>query len=280
MSNKDRVALSLKQERRYPWDGSTRITLDTQSPAKFALMLRVPGWARGQVMPGDLYRPTDSAKPDFSLMLNGKPLRPAMEKAPHRARWRAAAQAHDRVHQQGDVFLRQRHGGGQLSGEESADRGAENVSALTRRQRRYRRDLRSGGAGGLGGRVGPIPAAAAAIRRPGVGEYDFAKPEKISSSGVYWKDDKQFCILPKGWRLVYKDGGEWKPVRNLSPYGAVGDRYNKVTFEPVTTSALRLEIQLQPKTYKTGKLGPPDGNYLSEDLTWFEGGVIEWTVER
>ena len=41
-----------------------------------------------------------------------------------------------------------------------------------------------------------------------------------------------------------------------------------------------MEIHLQPKVYQKGKLGPPDGNYLEEDLTWYEGGVIEWTVDH
>jgi len=39
-----------------------------------------------------------------------------------------------------------------------------------------------------------------------------------------------------------------------------------------------IEIQLAPKVYKKGTLGPPDGNYLSQDLTWYETGVIEWVV--
>jgi DUF1680 family protein len=111
-------------------------------------------------------------------------------------------------------------------------------------------------------------------------QYDFAKPSRISSSSVYWKDDKQLCILPKGWQLLYKDGDQWKPVAHASAYGVAPDQFNKVTFDPVTATGLRLEIQLQPKVYKTGKLGPPDGNYMDHDLTWYEGGVIEWTVDR
>jgi hypothetical protein len=111
-------------------------------------------------------------------------------------------------------------------------------------------------------------------------QYDFAKPSRISSSSVYWKDDKQLCILPKGWKLLYKDGDQWKPVSHASAYGVAPDQFNKVTFDPITATGLRIEIQLQPKVYKTGKLGPPDGNYMDHDLTWYEGGVIEWTVDR
>ena len=46
----------------------------------------------------------------------------------------------------------------------------------------------------------------------------------------------------------------------------------------VTTSGLRMEITLAPKVYPKNTLGPPDGNYLREDLTWYEGGIIEWRV--
>ena len=109
-------------------------------------------------------------------------------------------------------------------------------------------------------------------------QYDFAQPARVSSSSVYWKDDKQYVVVPKSWRLLYKDGDEWKPVSAASAYGVEKDRYNEVRFEAVTTAALRMEIDLRPKVYPKGKLGPPDGNYLQDDLTWYEGGVIEWRV--
>jgi hypothetical protein len=109
-------------------------------------------------------------------------------------------------------------------------------------------------------------------------QYDLAKAARVSSVEVYWKDDKQYCVPPKGWRLLYKDGTEWKPVHASAAYGVERDKFNRLSFDAVTTSALRIEIQLQPRTYKKGDLGPPDANYLQRDLTWYEGGVIEWRV--
>jgi uncharacterized protein len=109
-------------------------------------------------------------------------------------------------------------------------------------------------------------------------QYDFAGASRVSSVEVYWKDDKQVCVLPASWRLLYKDGNQWKPVATSDPYTVEKDRFNKVSFQPVNTSGLRLEVQLQGNVYKKGGLGPPDGNYLSEDLTWYEGGIIEWRV--
>jgi hypothetical protein len=109
-------------------------------------------------------------------------------------------------------------------------------------------------------------------------QYDFPKPSRVSSVSVYWKDDKQFCVAPSSWRLTYKEGDSWQPVTGAGEFKTERGSYNTVQFTPVETTALRLEIELQAKTYKKGKIGPPDANYLAEDLIWYEGGVIEWKV--
>jgi len=109
-------------------------------------------------------------------------------------------------------------------------------------------------------------------------QYDFSKATKVSSVDVYWKDDAQYCPVPSAWRLVFKVGNEWTPVKASDVYGVEKDKFNTVHFEPVTTTALRLEIQLQAQTYKKGLLGPPDGGLTRNDTTWYEGGLIEWRV--
>ena len=53
--------------------------------------------------------------------------------------------------------------------------------------------------------------------------------------------------MPASWRVLYKDGDAWKPVEPRGPYGVEKDRYNVVAFTPVTTTALRLEVTMQPK---------------------------------
>ena len=50
----------------------------------------------------------------------------------------------------------------------------------------------------------------------------------------------------QSWRLLYKDGADWKPVEAAGEYGVARDAYNTVRFKPVTTSALRLELVMQP----------------------------------
>ena len=59
------------------------------------------------------------------------------------------------------------------------------------------------------------------------------------------------------WKPV-KGESEWKPVENASGYGTEMDKFNRVTFKPVTTKALRIEVQLQPE---------------------WSGGLLEWRVE-
>jgi DUF1680 family protein len=77
-------------------------------------------------------------------------------------------------------------------------------------------------------------------------QYDFDKAYQVSSSRVYWYDDGPWggCRVPASWTLYYKKGEEWVPVKNTSPYTTEKDQYNTVQFEPVTTTALRLELQL------------------------------------
>ena len=80
-------------------------------------------------------------------------------------------------------------------------------------------------------------------------QYEFPTPQKLSAVSVYWFDDgkiKRHCRVPKSWQLLYKEGGQWKPVRGASEFGVAKDKYNRVSFEPVTTDAMRLEFTSQP----------------------------------
>ena len=52
--------------------------------------------------------------------------------------------------------------------------------------------------------------------------------------------------MPVAWRILYQVDGAWKPVATHQPYEIEKDRFNIMHFEPVTTAALRLEIEVQP----------------------------------
>jgi hypothetical protein len=79
-------------------------------------------------------------------------------------------------------------------------------------------------------------------------EMAFAKPSTVSQSDIYWFDDtgRGGVRVPASWKLFYKDGDTWKPVEALTPFGTARNSWNKVTFKPVMTSALRIELVMQP----------------------------------
>src|SRR5262249_6184273 len=84
-------------------------------------------------------------------------------------------------------------------------------------------------------------------------EYTFEKPVTVSQSQLYWFDDAQRggVRVPGSWRIVYKDGSDWKPVDYSGTWGVEKDKYNSVIFKPVTTTALRLEVNFQ-KSFSAG----------------------------
>ena len=57
----DRGVVKLDVDTRYPWDGRVLITVHPEKPGRFPLLLRLPGWARNEAMPADLYRFTESS---------------------------------------------------------------------------------------------------------------------------------------------------------------------------------------------------------------------------
>jgi len=80
-------------------------------------------------------------------------------------------------------------------------------------------------------------------------QYDFDSTYTVSSSKVYWFDDSPWggCRIPASWRLLYRKDGQWVAVKNSSPYTITKDGYDTISFEPVTTTAMRLEVQLPPE---------------------------------
>ena len=85
-------------------------------------------------------------------------------------------------------------------------------------------------------------------------QYDFKQAATISTSTVYWFDDGPWggCRVPKEWKIYYKDNsGQWQEVKNPSGYGTVKGAPNVVNFDPVTTSAVKLEI-VQPEQHSCG----------------------------
>ena len=62
--------VKLTQQTRYPWDGAVKIIVAPEPAGTFAINVRIPGWAREEPVPGDLYRFLDTAPP-ATLKVNG-----------------------------------------------------------------------------------------------------------------------------------------------------------------------------------------------------------------
>ena len=90
----------------------------------------------------------------------------------------------------------------------------------------------------------------------------FAKPRRVHAVRVYWFDDGESgaCRVPASWTLSQRSGDAWTPVKLAPPsrYGTEKDGWNAVDFEPVETGALRIDVELAPKS---------------------SAGVLEWQVE-
>ena len=89
--------------------------------------------------------------------------------------------------------------------------------------------------------------------------YRFDTPREVSACEVYWFDDTSVghCRVPASWRLFYRSGKVWVPVRGASAFGTKVDQSNKVTFEAVKTGELKIEVKLKPE---------------------LSGGILEWRI--
>ena len=81
-------------------------------------------------------------------------------------------------------------------------------------------------------------------------QYEVDRPQRVGGVSVYWWDDHRLgrrCAAPENWRLAYrKTDGTWEPVRARGEYGTRLDEPNAVEFDPVETTAIRIEAKLRP----------------------------------
>ena len=348
-------SLQVRQHTAYPWDGAVRITLTPAAPHRFPILVRIPGWARNEAVPSDLYRYLEGPGAAPRVRVNGNDVAIALERGYVRIEreWNAGdvvelelpmaprrvlanARVNDDqgkvalergpvvycvegVDTEGEVFnlvlpvdaeLRTEHrpdllGGvtvveGEAVAYESPDddgapathpraftaipyyawahRGANPMAvwlAYDPSAVRYPGPTLSASHCFEGDSVdavtdGVLPASSSdqSVTRftwwdhRGSDEWiacSFSKPRRVSAVEVYWFDDTGAgaCRVPKSWRLEYRDGEAWKPVKAAGAYGAAKDTFNTVSFAGVTTQELRIVAMLQPD---------------------YSGGVLEWRV--
>ena len=67
-----KTSVVLSQQSNYPWEGNVSIQVNPTKKTDFSLCLRIPGWARNQPVPGDLYRYVASTPEEIVVKVNGK----------------------------------------------------------------------------------------------------------------------------------------------------------------------------------------------------------------
>lgn len=75
-----RNVVSVTQETRYPWEGNVRISISPEKTAEFSVYVRIPGWARNEPIPGDLYSYLNPIEEEPSLRVNSEAWDLDMEK--------------------------------------------------------------------------------------------------------------------------------------------------------------------------------------------------------
>jgi hypothetical protein len=345
----DGRTVNVTEETRYPWDGMVKMTLHPDKSAKFTVNLRVPGWARDEAVPSDLYRFIDHPDQPVTLKVNGHetpvhlhegyaalsrkwkdgdtielnlpmPVRRiAANESVEADRGRVALQRGPIVYClespdnpdghvrsmmvpdnepltasfepallngveviRGAAFLVKRNEQQQLEKEPEsfaaipyyawANRGrSEMMVWIPDSEKSARIQPQATIASTSEVTTFPRGQNPRAINDqaepssshdgentffhwwPAKGtnawvEYKFAKTATVSTTSVYWFDDTGTgeCRAPESWRVSYKDGDEWKPVETTDRYGVDLDKYNEISFKPVTTDGLRLEVKMQP----------------------------------
>jgi hypothetical protein len=352
--------VKFRQETEYPWDGNINIMVDPDSPARFAVHIRIPGWAQNQPVPSDLYRYMNESDEEIILKVNGEPItlsqkkgyarirrtwnkgdtvelnlpmpirrvlshpeikdntgKVALERGPlvYCAEWPDNQGSVSNLVLQDDVELQVERradlfdGVSVIRGQTFAlHQGKEEKETITKQQEFIAIPYYSWAHRGQGemsvwlpreeslARILPKSTIASTSKVsasqnkkgapindqwepkdsndhahpylhwwPTKGtmewvQYDFKKPESVSVVEVYWFDDtgRGQCRVPVSWKVLYKKGKDWIAVTNTEPYGVKKNTFNRISFKPVRTSALRLEIQLQEK---------------------FSAGIHEWKVK-
>jgi DUF1680 family protein len=83
--------VTLRQQTRYPWDGNVTLTVTPDRAGDFTINVRIPGWARNQPVPSDLYRFLDNVPDPVVLKVNGAAVPLSLDKGyvALRRAWRA-----------------------------------------------------------------------------------------------------------------------------------------------------------------------------------------------
>jgi hypothetical protein len=74
-------------------------------------------------------------------------------------------------------------------------------------------------------------------------ELDWNSSITTNGTEIYWADDGGGLLPPSSWVVQYWDGSEWVNVGNQSGEPTAINTFNQVSFDPVTTTKLRITMQ-------------------------------------
>src|SRR5512146_896003 len=111
-------------------------------------------------------------------------------------------------------------------------------------------------------------------------QYTFPTVEEIARCDVFWVSP------PKSWRVLYQEGGQWKPVSVRGAYTVAPNAMATIPFDPVRTNALRLEATMdagQAVSVAEWQVGEPAGLVEPDELQVKEsfaldGEALNWTI--
>ena len=72
-------SVGIHQQTDYPWNGQIKIKLNPEKEKKFTLKVRIPGWARHQPVPSDLYRYMTDSDVNYNIKVNNESVAPSVE---------------------------------------------------------------------------------------------------------------------------------------------------------------------------------------------------------
>jgi DUF1680 family protein len=70
--NVGRTKVQVSQKANFPWDGKVEIKVNPEKNANFSMMIRIPGWAVNEAIPGGLYKFDDNVNEKYKISVNGE----------------------------------------------------------------------------------------------------------------------------------------------------------------------------------------------------------------
>jgi len=67
-----RIKVHVSQKTSFPWDGKVEMTVNPEKNSGFSMMIRIPGWANNEAIPGGLYKFDDNVNEKYKISVNGE----------------------------------------------------------------------------------------------------------------------------------------------------------------------------------------------------------------